>query len=335
MRRSWRVVGVGAAAMGRVAFLLLVAIRAADANNYTADGPCGGQRLKQTIVLSPFKSGCKGIECAIKVIVSRPTPSKAGVGGCPKGPYPIVYMFNGFSARAGFYAYLANRLASYGYAIVQHNVQGLITSDVQELTYQGYVQAFIRGKSKPGASPLAGTADFSRQALVGHSRGGKLAALALAESPDDYSAVVMLDPVDSTMYNPESEASPSAAKALAALKPPLKAAVVGAGVLSACNPEEANYRRFFAELAPGSWLEELDGATHSDFVKVIPDLPGLASVELPPVCGNGNMTASAVQEYTAATTTAWLEASFRNASAADFLSWIKGIKGVAFSVKGK
>ena len=57
--------------------------RLASANNYTADGPCGGQRLQQLAVM-PMSTGCKLAECAVKMIISRPAPAKAGVGGCPE-----------------------------------------------------------------------------------------------------------------------------------------------------------------------------------------------------------------------------------------------------------
>lgn len=59
----------------------------------------------------------------------------------------------------------------------------------------------------------------------------------------------------------------------------------GASVASTCNPQDANYATFYAQLGAGSWLEVQDGATHMDYVSPLKNL-----VEMPPVCGKGGMS---------------------------------------------
>jgi hypothetical protein len=88
--------------------------------------------------------------------------------------------------------------------------------------------------------------------------------------------------VDNTIFSPESPLYPSAVKALAAAAPQRIAGVSGAGVTSLCNPENANYEKFYAVLGRGSWLQELPQATHLSYAQT-----PLAAT---PICGKGSTT---------------------------------------------
>jgi hypothetical protein len=88
--------------------------------------------------------------------------------------------------------------------------------------------------------------------------------------------------VDNTIFSPESPLYPSAVKALAAAAPQRIAGVSGAGVTSLCNPEDANYKTFYAALGKGSWLQELPQATHLSYAETL-----LAAT---PICGKGSTT---------------------------------------------
>jgi hypothetical protein len=57
-------------------------------------------------------------------------------------------------------------------------------------------------------------------------RGGKLAALHMAANSSILTGY-LIDPVDNTIFSPESAAYPSAVKALKALQPPRTAGVSG------------------------------------------------------------------------------------------------------------
>jgi len=73
-----------------------------------------------------------------------------------------------------------NSLASYGYAVVQYNLNALITVDVQEQKYLAPIKAALVAANAAAGGSLYGALDFEKQAVAGHSRGGKLAALHLA-----------------------------------------------------------------------------------------------------------------------------------------------------------
>ncbi|KAF8056356.1 hypothetical protein HT031_006355 [Scenedesmus sp. PABB004] len=258
---------------------------------------------------------------------------------CPEGPVPIVVMFNGFQSPSAAYRDYASRLASHGYAVLQYDAAPLtITPDATELRFLAPLLEALRGSVAPAASrstssrsPGTAGARRGRAACVRAAgagaggraargarcaarphaaapparpdrprarRGGKLAALQLATNPS-VRAAYLVDPVDNTMFSPESEQYPSAAKALAAAQPRRRAGVSGAGVVSLCNPADANYPRFVDALAPGSWLEVLPNATHLAFAGA-----GFGSL---PICGKGALSAREATSITAATMLAWLQ----------------------------
>lgn len=118
-------------------------------------------------------------------------------------------------------------------------------------------------------------------APINKHRGGKLAALQYASNPAIKTSY-LIDPVDNTVFSPESDAYPSAVKALQQQDPRKIAGVTGAGITSLCNPEGSNYSKFYDALGPGSWFVVLPQATH------------LALAETPlaatHICGKGTTT---------------------------------------------
>lgn len=265
----------------------------------------------------------------MQITITTPDGSRAANGGsgggCPPGPWPVVEMFNGFSARGEFYSYLADHLASYGYGAVQHTfVAALIVEDARELKMMPAINAAAKARAPAGALDWA-----AARSVVGHSRGAKLAALTVAGAPQGaYAAAVLVDPVDNTVFSPEGPLYPSAVKALAALQPPATAAVIGSGVVSACNPLDANYDKFYSALGAGSWRVSIPGATHQDFADFF-------GVPLPPVCGKSTTPVDETRALTKATAAAWIEGSVRGASVAGFEAWITSQPAslVQFTVK--
>jgi hypothetical protein len=154
-------------------------------------------------------------------------------------PVPIVAFLGGFQSRASFYRPLARRLASHGFAVLQYTSPLLqIVPDAHELPFLGAACGWLRGALNQQQQEPAGAAtapvplplDWERAAVMGHSRGGKLAALhfargfgvgaggaeaaAGAAQTPRFRACFLVDPVDNTPFTPESALYPSAVRAI-------------------------------------------------------------------------------------------------------------------------
>lgn len=97
---------------------------------------------------------------------------------------------------ASDYRPYAERIASYGYLVLQYDLPFLaFVPDSKELRFARAIREAIPRivKNLP-----VGPVDHSRMAAVGHSRGAKLSALHLAARVDDgVSCAFLVDPVDS------------------------------------------------------------------------------------------------------------------------------------------
>eukprot|EP00891_Asterochloris_glomerata_P007809 jgi/Astpho2/7809/fgenesh1_pg.00117_%23_25_t len=156
--------------------------------------------------------------------------------GPTDGPFPVVFLFNGFMLRASFYKAYAQRLASWGYAVVQYDA-GIfpILTTAAELTFLPQITTWAQQQEQLGLR-----LDLGRTAVVGHSRGGQLAALHLGEGISGLRTAFLIDPVDNTKAAPESPDYPSAAKALQRASKPV--AVAGASIFGSCNPNGSNWK---------------------------------------------------------------------------------------------
>lgn len=183
-----------------------------------------------------------------------------------------------------------------------------------------YLPILLARLANETASPsVAAKVDTTTVATAGHSRGGKLAALHLAANTGgNIKTAFLIDPVDNTVFSPVSANYPSAVAALNATSPKKVAGVAGAGVTGSCNPRSANFRKFYAALGEGSWLEELPKATHTSFLGAADS--GLTSA----FCGKAPADATpstTVQSVTNTVMAAWMEKTLRNKPMDDFLAW--------------
>ena len=81
--------------------------------------------------------------------------------------------------RASFYAAYADAMASHGYAVAQYDLPLLkYLQDSTEVALLPGILAWLRQLTAPGGV-LSNQLDLSCMGLAGHSRGGKLATLAL------------------------------------------------------------------------------------------------------------------------------------------------------------
>ncbi|GIL46710.1 hypothetical protein Vafri_3628 [Volvox africanus] len=105
--------------------------------------------------------------------------------------FPVAIMFNGFLCKAKWYRGLVDRVVSWGFAVVQYDVEDLI--DSAEMAVLDPLLQLLSAQVREGALPAG--LDLHRLAVVGHNRGGMLAALHLAKD-DLIKAAVLIDPVD-------------------------------------------------------------------------------------------------------------------------------------------
>ncbi len=161
----------------------------------------------------------------------------------------------------------------------------------------------------PRVPPLAAACDGARVLLVGHSRGGKLAALAAAED-ERIASLFLLEPVDVTVYAPLSPTCPSAAAALGAAaaagrRVPL--AALGAGAGADCNQgAAANHEAFYAAAGGPAWEVVVPNAGHLQVL----DNRGASALNL--VCAAPAATPdAAVGGAAKAALVAWAEATMR------------------------
>ena len=167
--------------------------------------------------------------------------------------------------RASFYKAYAQRLSTWGFAVLQYNTPLLrVVEDVKELECLICVLDWLAAEVVRPGSRVHGKVNLASVGIAGHSRGGKLAALHFAGAlcfarvavdssygaswnfwaglagSDRFKAAFLIDPVDNTKDAPESPVCPNASKALRASGK--RVGMVGAGVIGSCNPEGSNYK---------------------------------------------------------------------------------------------
>jgi hypothetical protein len=207
--------------------------------NPTTPGPCGSSSITTTtLTLDPSVSGCKGAGCKLTVTLTAggASTTAATAARCTR-PLPLVLVLPGFSARAYMYSPYTNLLASWGYAAVSYEAPVIASFPPLKDAYEGspaFVALTAEAAQKAAAS-LNVTLDprsLKTPLAIGHSRGGKIAALGLASGA--LFSAALLDPVDGgfgALFPP----NPSAVAALRASPPTAGALLVQAGVQGLCN----------------------------------------------------------------------------------------------------
>ncbi|GBF88765.1 hypothetical protein Rsub_01666 [Raphidocelis subcapitata] len=202
---------------------------------------------------------CVGDRCLVSIDITYPKGGMAlGLGP----PYPLLVWVGGFAVGPASYASTAARLASWGYTVLRYNTRETLPDLLDDVTHAALLRELLDWAA---TNPLARQLADARGGVVmaGHSRGAKLATLA-AEGDARIAALCLIEPVDVTVYAPESPRRPSATAALsrlAASRRFLPVAVVAGDNAGACAPAGSNYDSYF-DAARVGWLVRVKGGGH-------------------------------------------------------------------------
>ncbi|GIL91219.1 hypothetical protein Vretimale_18879 [Volvox reticuliferus] len=238
------------------------------------------------------------------------------------GPFPLIAMFNGMECQASWYTDIINHVASWGYVIVQYTtdfgfpLNPFGGGEREEVQYLAPLLRWLEKEPK-----LAGKIDFANKAVMGHSRGGKLAALHYANRTNNFKTAVLIDPVDCSSFA-MGPSHPSAIAALAGKPancgilplPPyghgnLPAAIIGAGIVWMCNPGGSNAEAFNKAVSVQSLYVTVKGAGHMTFTKP-PEESSFWSI-INRSCWGGTIASEVAISEARTMAVAWLESKFR------------------------
>ncbi|KAA6429379.1 MAG: hypothetical protein FRX49_00773, partial [Trebouxia sp. A1-2] len=272
---------------------------------YLKDGPCGVSPVAHYTVMANVVNAANETQAQRKLSITVTLPAHGTdstswqISRSP--PYPVIFFFNGFLLKPAYYSAYASRLATWGYAVVQYDTgRWPILKDRQELPI---FQQLIDWLSTQ--SGLKEAIDLGHIGVAGHSRGAKLAALHFASGQSSVKAAFLVDPVDNTRETPESVDYPSAAKALKLANRPV--GIAGASVITGCNPVGSNWEHFWPNVGDGSWLLEVNGASHNTFLRA----SWLMEKALDLLCKRGPTSHEDTIGLTMPAMTAWIDKELR------------------------
>ena len=129
------------------------------------------------------------------------TPSGYGAGTVyyptAAGSYGLIVMAPGFTATQVYYTWLAQRVASHGFVVVNINTKTVLDQPEARGTQMAAALKQVVALSKTAGSPFVGKVDATRQAVMGHSMGGG-GTLAAARDNPSLKAAVPLTPWHTT-----------------------------------------------------------------------------------------------------------------------------------------
>ena len=176
--------------------------------DYSAPGPfLTGTLLTLEHTPEDLYPLCQGSLCLERLRITYP---KASGAGAKRQKAPLAVLSSGFSVDAKMYSSYAQHLASWGWCVVGYDVNNnSMLSPLTDDLLAGHVREIINYVT--AQPPFAGRvcAKEAEVLLVGHSRGAKVSVLESASDPR-VGALVLLDPVDNTVYAPLAPGFPSA-----------------------------------------------------------------------------------------------------------------------------
>lgn len=222
-----------------------------------------------TAMPGPDVAGPYGVTTSA-AMVSGAT-ARAFVPDLPPGARaPLVIMKHGFQLATSNYAMLCERVASHGFVVVGVDTGGSILGGPTNTEERDAAIAAIDWATS--AAPFAGRVDGDHVAVMGHSRGGKVAIM-VAAADARISAALLLDPVNGCGPGASYSAScPDVLSAAIAGALRIPVGVMGetnnaTGGFMPCAPSDVNYATIYAAITMSSWAVEwtFTGADHMDF----------------------------------------------------------------------
>ena len=183
------------------------------------------------------------------------------------GPFPVVAISPGFGQPGTAYTPYADRLASFGIAVLLRDDPGFSTASTtaaEQLTDE--IKTWLPAENAKAAGPLFGKVDLTKVGLMGHSRGGQASLLAATgELHGKIASFFGLDPVDTSAGGATSRgALPTIGIPTAFMGETLDGtSIFGFGM--ACAPTADNYAVLYGVAPTPSLLLTVNNAAHFDF----------------------------------------------------------------------
>jgi pimeloyl-ACP methyl ester carboxylesterase len=183
---------------------------------------------------------------------------------------PLVILKHGFQLSTANYAVLAERVASHGFIVVGVDTAGGIFGGPTNIDERDASIAAIDWALS--GAPFASQVDAEHIAVMGHSRGGKVAVM-VAAADARVDAALLLDPVNGCGPGAGYSATcPDVSSAAIAGALHMPVGVMGetnnaTGGFMPCAPMAQNYQTIYAGLTAASWAVAwtFTGADHMDF----------------------------------------------------------------------
>lgn len=195
------------------------------------------------------------------------------------GLYPLVLVFHGFLLRSNHYSQLLQHIASHGFVAIAPQMYDFAGADAsQEIADAAAIIDWLPdGLAQFFPDDLSHVRpDFDKLALIGHSRGAKVAfglALGLSKTSLKLSCIAGLDPVDGKDVGQQTT-PPILKFSEHSFDLKLPILIVGSGLGSQkrnalfppCAPEGVNHRAFFFDSSAPAFYFVASEHGHMDFL---------------------------------------------------------------------
>jgi len=182
------------------------------------------------------------------------------------GTYAVVQFQHGFTADVRTYDVLLSHVASHGFVVVapqMYPADGIPLGKPWAAWEAEAAEAVARWTVRHAAAVMGSAWSGAPLALMGHSRGGKVAWLVAKGGRVPLAGLVGVDPVDGTgsaLLAAQAEALPGPVEGLP------RSLVIGMELGGACAPEGDNFAHFFERTSAPTRLAVVAAHGHGDML---------------------------------------------------------------------